>query len=204
MKKVLSVFVFVFIAILLSGCGQINRLIPTNVEQTVMTKTYHNVTKEQIYQASGKMFELLDGSDFHIAQYKDGLMGTRSWLVFIGWGNVPGADYIEVKAVEKENSIVEISTKIYTNVDPGMYERARSDADYTERTIPPIRIKGKLTNGTAAYNIFWARLDYLLGLTDKWMTCDEQKERLKAGIDTGEDKFFCSFVSADDKPEGVK
>ena len=43
-------------------------------------------------------------------------------------------------------------------------------------------IGGSAVDGTTIYEIFWARMTYLLGQRDTWMTCAESDARVKAGV----------------------
>ncbi|AEC22239.1 hypothetical protein PT7_P003 (plasmid) [Pusillimonas sp. T7-7] len=56
--------------------------------------------------------------------------------------------------------------------------------------------------GTAIYDVFWARMDYLLGKNDKWMTCEEANSRVKAAITWGPNEALCnSFNMKDAAPD---
>ena len=56
-------------------------------------------------------------------------------------------------------------------------------------------------NSTAIYDLFWGRMDYLLGRRDRWMTCDEAKARRKAGTTYGLLEALCSVTTDDLAPE---
>lgn len=60
---------------------------------------------------------------------------------------------------------------------------------------------GMPLNSTAIYDLFWGRMDYLLGRRDEWMTCDEAEARRKAGITYGQLEALCSVTTDDLPPE---
>jgi len=60
-------------------------------------------------------------------------------------------------------------------------------------------------DGTAIYDVFWSRMDYLLGRSDHWMTCKEADERVEAKIIWGTNEALCnSFNMKDRLPEELR
>ena len=69
---------------------------------------------------------------------------------------------------------------------------------WTATTMPMV---GTPVDGTALYDVFWARMDYLLGKRAKWMDCKEADRRVKQGIVWGSNENLCnSFNIKDDRP----
>lgn len=60
---------------------------------------------------------------------------------------------------------------------------------------------GTPVNSTAIYDLFWGRMDYLLGRRDEWMTCDEAKARREAGLTYGLLESLCSVTTDDLAPQ---
>jgi hypothetical protein len=44
---------------------------------------------------------------------------------------------------------------------------------------------------TALYDVFWARLEYLLDKRDDWMDCEKANERVDKGITSGSNEALC-------------
>ena len=62
-------------------------------------------------------------------------------------------------------------------------------------------IGGSPVMGTSIYDLFWSRLDYLLGLNPTWMTCAEASEKRKMKQTWGNDEALCNaFNVADNHP----
>jgi hypothetical protein len=66
---------------------------------------------------------------------------------------------------------------------------------------PRPRATGAMYEGTAIYDLFWARMAYLLGQRDMWMSCAESDARVKAGLVWGMNEALCnSFNVKDETP----
>jgi hypothetical protein len=55
--------------------------------------------------------------------------------------------------------------------------------------------------GTAIYDVFWGRMDYLLGLRSDWMTCAMANSRVSDKLVWGDNSALCnSFNMKDQRP----
>ena len=60
-------------------------------------------------------------------------------------------------------------------------------------------MSGSPVMGTAIYDVFWSRLDYLLGKRKDWMTCKVADERVKQNITSGTNEALCNSFNMNDK-----
>lgn len=163
---------------------------------SLTSRTYPDTSKDQALLAVEKLFRLADGDDFKIIHTEDGLQASRQWTSYAVIAAVSGTDYWNVKAIEKNGSVtVVISASTQSqNTTP----IPTTGGNWTAGTLGA---QGNLVDGTAIYDVFWARLDYLLGKRADWMLCKEADERVKQKITWGNNEALCnSFNMKDSKP----
>lgn len=192
----MKIYLLVALVILLSGCATRPQL--TREEWVgVTTREYEERTPAQVLAAAEKLFRLADGDDFTIAHAADGLSATRGWAAFFIIGGANGTDYWTVRAAPGAKGTV-----------------ATVQASTQSTTIAPMMIggigmipaalpgQGAPIDGTALYDVFWARMDYLLGRRPAWMTCEEADERVRKSVTWGSNEALCnSFNLADETPK---
>ena len=182
----------------LVGCAAPQRLLTADEMATVTHRTFPGVTTEQALAAAERVLRLADGDDFAIDSDQDGLMATRNWTVYFVLGFVTGTDNWIFKAWPVEGG---------TSVTFGVGSVAQpAPARQTPRRSNDSRPKvmGTTHEGTAIYDLVWARMAYLLGQRDNWMTCAESEARVASGVVWGETVALCnSFNVKDQVPEGA-
>lgn len=118
---------------------------------------YPGVTQGQILQRVESIFDLSDGSDYTYAYTSDGLKANRRYdvyLVFIA----PSGNFIwDVRATPDQDGVL-----------------VKAQVEEHSGGIG-IQTGTELFNTAIPYNMLWERLDYLLGKSDHWPTCDEAK-----------------------------
>ena len=70
-----------------------------------------------------------------------------------------------------------------------------SGGAWTATSMP---MSGSPVMGTAIYDVFWSRMDYLLGLRQDWMTCQMADERVKSGATWGTNEALCNSFNVKD------
>ena len=109
---------------------------------------------------------------------------------------VSGIDSWKISVIEKEGKS-KVTMQVSTQ-SQAITPMATSDKAWTATTMP---MYGAPVQGTAIYDIFWARLDYLLGERTKWMTCKAADQRVDDGMAWGTNEALCnSFNINDDSP----
>jgi len=56
--------------------------------------------------------------------------------------------------------------------------------------------------GTALYDLFWARMDYMLHKSNTWPTCQDALAKAKAGSVHGSNAALCNSTNVDDYSPG--
>ena len=184
--------------VVLSGCA-VKRPTQTREEwlQTT-TRTYQGVTKDQALNAVEKLFRLADGDDFSIVHTEEGIQATRAWSIYVIISATFGRDYWTVKAEQKDGG-VKLAVQANIEMQNLTPMPTTSSGTWTAGTMP---MAGRPINGTALYELFWARLDYLLGKSKEWMTCEVADKRRSEGITWGWNDPLCnSFNMTDSLPE---
>ncbi|MDR0666311.1 MAG: hypothetical protein LBF71_02755 [Campylobacteraceae bacterium] len=183
MKKVL---LMVGLSFLMNGCALIK--LPAvqlpDEDKPATVRIYENIPKDEILKAGEKVLTLAyDGFKFEYAN--NTLLAARDWISFGFLSAAAGTDYWEV-AVNDNDSTVSISLK--REASPGLLIGSGKDD-----------VLGKYI-----YELFFERLDYLLGKTDKWTTCKEAKVKMKEDRDKKIEHdlvALCGPASKDDMPQ---
>ena len=140
------------------------------------TRDYPGITKEQALNASEKIFQLADGTEMKIKRGSSRLDAKRpheSLVYKSSW------ERWKVEAREADGSTYVTVSAAFDKEGSKVYPR-----------------------GIGIYNLFFSRLDYMLGASKDWMTCEQYAARLRLDTTWGhENRFLCN--DADDKvPEG--
>ena len=140
------------------------------------SRDYPGITAQQVLKASETIFQLADGSDMKI---------TR------------GSSVLRVK--RSHDSLVYKSSwerwKVETREEEGStFVTVSAEFDKEGSKIYP--------RGVGVYHLFFARLDYMLGASNNWMTCHQYQARLLRDSTWGhDDRFLCKHAN-DNVPEG--
>jgi len=202
-KVILNILLLALCCVTLNACVSTPTL--SRDEWLRMTnRTYEGVTKEQALAATERLFRLADGNDFMVSHSDDGLVAVRTWAVYLILAASVGTDSWAVRAVENGSGGTRMSVSLgtqagaVTGVVTGQVGGQYTAAPLTMPTM------GSAVNGTAIYDVFWARMDYLLGQYPAWMDCGEANRRVTIGIVWGDNSALCnSFNLKDDVPEGA-
>lgn len=147
--RILVTVFFIF----LTGCTMPKPDIPLEEFEAASTRNYSDVTRKEVITAIEKIFNLADYKDFQISYTANGIKGIRWETLF------PNNYYYHWDVICKETvNGVQVSTDVSTEIYP-----------YTPR---PSATKDVL-------NLFYGRLDYLLGKSTHWPKCDEYSTKDK-------------------------
>lgn len=183
-----NIFWVLLIVSLLAACASSPKL--SNEEyKTLTNREYIGVTKDQVLQAAEELLRLADGDDFKIEKSPESLSATRRWREYVVISYEWGDDLWNVKTHSTNSSItaaVQISRKVgYSG------NLAYLSFDHPDNIV----------DGTAIYDLFWARMDYLLGKRPDWMTCEMSDNRVKQKIVWGDNAPLCHMLNIkDNKP----
>lgn len=165
------------------------------------TRIYPGKSKEQVIDAAERVLRLADGDDFKIAHQPNGFQATRQWLIYLVIGATVGHDYWSL-SVEDAAGGVKASVNVSTSEQSVAPVATSQPNTWSAGTTP---LGSRPIDGTALYDVFWARMDYMLHRTDAWMTCDASNARVKAGTVYGANDALCnSFNMTDNEPGKAK
>lgn len=185
------------ILVVLAGCATKPQMTREEYLQTTQ-REYQGKTADDVLKAAEELFVLADGDDFTFHHADDSMSATRPWLVYLVLAASMGTDNWLVQTKEVPGG-VKASAKVSTSMG-SVAPMATTGGDWTATGMPGMG--GNIVAGTAIYDVFWARMDYLLGRTDKWMTCAEADARVKAGTTWGQNEALCNgFNVKDAAPE---
>ena len=163
-------------------------------------RTYEGVTKEQAISAAERLLRLADGNDFMIAHNDDGFIASRNWSVYLVLAAAVGTDTWLVRAAENGHGGTRVSVSV------GRQAGNVTGVATGSNTVAPLTMPstGGSVNGTAIYDVFWARMDYLLGRRQVWMSCTGADKRVSDGLVWGDNSALCSaFNIKNNVPEGA-
>ena len=123
-------------------------------------------------------------------------MATRNWTVYFVLGFVTGTDNWIFKARPVEGGTA-VTFAVGSVAQPAPAKQTPRRAD-----DPRPKVMGATHEGTAIYDLVWARMAYLLGQRGDWMSCAESEARVASGVVWGETVALCnSFNVKDGVPE---
>ena len=190
-----QMIVFSIVARLIAGCAAPRQLTRQEWIGTT-TKIYQGVSQDQILLAAEELFRLADGKDFQFVHSEDELYATRNWLIYLVFAAGSGTDYWKVSTSEKGDYVkvaIQVNTQMQTTT-----ATATTGGYWTTTTTP---MAGFPVQGTAIYDVFWARMDYLLGKRRDWMDCGQADRRVAQDITWGSNEALCnSFNVIDARP----
>lgn len=157
-SKMIKSILLVLVAIFIAGCAP---------KPELSMQKFDKYTKDEVLNAAKKIFILADNENFIIDSYRNELNVTKFKAAHYGYKMDIVVDKLYFKAFSEYNSTrAELSMNRSYGVD-------ESDSKLMPKS---------------AHNIFWNRLNYLLGEDVRWETCTEY--RLKMGTDN----FFCDVT----------
>lgn len=198
MRKLL---LLISLAVLLTGCAAPRQM--TRDEWLSATqRTYPGKSPDEVFKAAEKLFRLADGADFQISYTEDTMTAVRPWSVYLVLAAAAGSDTWLLRATPSPDG-TKASIGVSTTTGGMMAPMATTNGGASVATLPGYG--GAAVQGTAIYDTFWARMDYLLGQTDHWMTCEESDGRVRTGQTWGLNEALCnSFNVEDEFPEELR
>ncbi|ANN71554.1 hypothetical protein [Bordetella bronchialis] len=180
----------------ITGCAAQKQLTRDEYLQATQ-RTYQGKSAEDVYHAAEKLFRLADGDDFTFAYTDNSMTASRRWSIYLVLTAAFGTDTWLIQTKELPDG-VKVSAQVSTMAG-SVLPMATTGGDFTATGSPTLA--GGVP-GTAIYDVFWARMNYLLGLSQRWMTCEEAEARRKSGVVWGVNDALCnSFNMKDDVPE---
>jgi hypothetical protein len=173
-----------------------------NEQIATTTRIYSGVTKNDVLVAADKLFRLADGNDFDIFHAENSVTANRRWSVYLVLAAAFGTDRWIVLADEIDNKI-KVTVRVNTENAPVIPIATTGGSNvWTATTLPGIE---NSIQGKALYEIFFRRLDYLLGKSKEWWDCELAEKKIKEMKLEGLIEPLCnSFNINDERPDGLK
>ncbi|MDP2868937.1 hypothetical protein [Methyloversatilis sp.] len=160
--------------------------------EQVLTRDYPGRSAQDVLAAATRLWRLADGDDFRIKPGNGSLVAERDWVFFSQMVRIVGDDTWTL-TVSEANGVTTARLTLIT------YKRSTTVSSFgmtpTTQTSPRI---GGPVKGSAIYDLFWARMDHLLGVRPDWMTCAEAEARVSAGTTWGNKDALCAGYSFTD------
>lgn len=152
------------VLLLVGACASGKRPPPLPEEEwdAAHNRHYEDLTQAEFYAAAEEIFQLADGDDFTFANdvtEKNQLVATRSYHIFAVFVAVDGEDAWYLRAVPRDGGI-DGNVRIFRR------SKTTDGKWFSNQDRDSLR-------SIAALEMFWARMDYVLGRSDQWPTCDE-------------------------------
>ena len=176
-----NTFLIIVLSLLIAGCTAPKQLSRKEWLE-VTTRHYTDVTTEDVLLAAEKLFRLADGDDFKFYHTKDSLSATRNWVAYMVIAAAGGTDYWKIQVASIPNGVtvtIQVNTSAWALI--------------------PMSPNASPVQGTAIYDVFWARLEYLLGKRTEWMSCKEANKRISEKLTYGDNSALCNSFNVADK-----
>lgn len=153
-RTMIKYIFLISVTILFSACNSYkifnNDNKTTNEDIYVTKREYANISKDAIFEAAKKLFILADSKEFRIDAYRDRLQVSKTKMNYYLFFPNTTADFWVLSVDEKDN-ISKAKLKLYqvTNFE-------EDSKRYIDSNV---------------HNLFWNRLEYMLGLTNAWKSC---------------------------------
>ena len=168
-------------------------------------RTYTDKSTEEVLEASREIFMLMDKKDMKIEETEVSISAMRDWFLWALMVSMNGYDYWNVTALPSEENSSDTLVTI-AQASEKMGQMAGFGAPVGNNGITAMiggggfSTNAKLYTDEAAYQLFWSRLEYLLGLSDKWIGCRDARSWAQENGFKGTLRAMCEFAE-DKSPE---
>lgn len=199
LRSLLRSIVLLAAATLLFGCATVPDPTMSREESLAATSRTYDVPKETVIAAAEKVLRLADGDDFKLTHNSDGFLATRGWTVYLVIAAAMGTDHWSVR-VDEQNGKSRINIAIGTTSSAITPMATTTPGTWTASSLPA---GSSPPRGRATYDLFFQRMDYLLGYRPTWTDCKTAYEEVKAKKTWGSPEELCNgFNINDEKPTG--
>lgn len=187
----------VLLSCALAGCATQQPPMTRDDYLKATQRVYADKTPEEVFAAAEKLFRLADGDDFTLTWSDDSLFASRRWSIYLVLAATFGTDSWIVKATPQPAG-TRVNVAVSSTAAP-VTPIPTTGGNMTAGTLPAM---SNSIASTAIYDVFWARMDYLLGKRPDWMTCEQANKRVETKVTWGDNSALCnSFNMADTRPD---
>jgi hypothetical protein len=189
--------IFLMVAAMAAGCAH-DPVLTRDKYLAMTNREYPDRTPEQVIAAAERVLRLADGDDFQIADNPHGFVAYRNWSIYVVLAATMGTDTWMLTA-EPSGAGSKVNLQVGRQAG-SIIPVPTTNGAMTATGMP---VAGNPLYGTATYDLFWARLDYMLHERSDWMTCKASNERVEQKIAWGDNSALCnSFNMKDRTPTG--
>lgn len=192
------VAISVALAALLAGCVSAPKGPATRAEwEAIHQREFAGKSARDVQDAAEKVLALAD-HDFTFEYPEGQLIGRRPWMIYLAIAIGSGTDYWTISTHETDagtRATVQ-TTRDSTAIAPSPVVGGSGAAVMSAST------PGQPVVTREAYDLFWSRVEYMLGLREDWIDCDAARAMVSArGGKKGYLDTLCAFNTDDKRPE---
>lgn len=182
-------FVAVLLLLLAPACAARHPQLTREQWLGLTSRDYPGVSEEQVFAAAERIFRHADGDDFQITYAAHEMAATHPWLIYLVVSFTAGTDFWTIRT-EPAPEGTRVHVRIGTQTGSVMANPAAGAGATT--TTPTAT--GQV-GSPAIYELFWARMDYMLGRSTKWTTCKDMRDLIHNKVTWGETDQLCSGLT---------
>lgn len=178
-------------SLVVAGCAARHAPLTRDEWLAVATRNYPGISESEFYAAAERVFRHADGDDFTITYTDHRMFAARRWTMYAIFAAASGTDLWVLDTTPETTGVhgsVSISRQSGTLVATPVPGGTPGSTQFTN--LPQV---GAPIAAPSPYELFWARMDYLLGFSDRWMSCADLAAHLKAGDTWGQPEFLCAM-----------
>lgn len=200
MQKVV-LFTIAIAFILCAGCAPQKPMTPEEIaaertrQMAMITRSYPDKKPEEVLLASARIFSLAD-DDYTVSHSPTAIQAQRNWMIYLVISAAMGTDtwIVEVTPDGDGTKVMARHSGQASSVTAMAVPTSNGGMSTTAVTSPAMQ---NMTTRPAIYQLFFARLDNLLGKRSDWVTCKDANAQFTDGfLDP-----FCT-VANDRTPDG--
>ena len=181
------------IAALLAGCATERPPMSEADWNRMVSRDYPGKSAKQVLDAAEQLWRLSGGKRFTIEHGDSGLTATRHWQNYEPMVLITGVDDWTLDVTEAGGA-----THAKVSIRTSQRHTTASLLGMTPATHTGPRVGGEV-QGTSIYDLFWARMDYLLGVRSDWMSCAASDGQVSTGATWGQNDALCNGLNLPDE-----
>jgi hypothetical protein len=123
------------------------------------TRTYQGESAERVIRAAQRVLDQSDPKYFEFRNTLNGFSGLRHYYVYAVLASASGSDRWDFTAEREPTGAIKAGVTV-TDVGAAQNGYNRTAYDSAMTSVP-------------LYRLFWSRVDYVLGRSEDWQTCDD-------------------------------
>lgn len=178
----------------LTGCAANQKTMTRDEFIGATQRHYDGVTEKQFYEAAEQLFMLSDGDDTAFAYPGEhAMIAQRDWSIYMVLAYAQGVHAWQISTTPTESGVEgNVYVSMQGSAVNGMPTFNGGVSTHTSPTMQDV------VNAPAVYELFWSRMDYLLGKSDTWFTCEAWDAKLDTGETYGTMEPLCLALNTDD------